>query len=751
MARTEGTASAPGRRESGTGDGARGGRHKHRAARVKSIAEAVVIKDEDLCFLCDKEGRVPRHGQHGLGIYYHDCRFLNCYELRLAGKYPTALLATAEDGYQAKLVQTNIRTRLPDGTLLQVEDLGIRWERLLDASRSALRDQITFQNYADCPLTLPLEFVIGSAFEDIFLVRGRPEKGQGRLYPAVWTDGRLYLLYRGRDKVYRSLTVHFSPRVKEGAEGHARLDLHLGARGSATVRVGLVVAESTERRAVAPGTAPFGNEDEVSQRLRQSFRDWMDQKTKIAGPPKAPFQRVLHRSLQDLRTLRSCLHDRTYFGAGVPWYVALFGRDSLISSIQTLAYDHAIAADTLRLMAHFQGRTVDRRRDEEPGKIMHELRVGELAHINAIPQTPYYGTIDSTPLFLILLCRHARWSGSLDLFTELRDNVEAALRWMADYGDITGDGYLSYQGSASGGKLSNQGWKDSGDSIMNADGSLAEPPIALAEVQGYAYLAKMELARLYEHAGDAARAERLRREARDLRDRFNRDFWLEDSGCFAMALQKDKRPTDVVASNAGQVLWSGIAEEDKARRTCARLMCPDMFSGWGIRTLSGDEKRYNPISYHNGSVWPHDNSLIMAGFRRYGFDDAAGRVFASLLDAALQFPLRRLPELFAGYPRADYWIPVHYPVACKPQAWAAGSVPLMVQALLGLDPDGLNGRLRVVRPLLPEDVDRLDVTRLRVGQGQASLRFTRGRDGRVSAEVREADNVEVVVEEGPGA
>ncbi|MGH2586505.1 MAG: amylo-alpha-1,6-glucosidase, partial [Dehalococcoidia bacterium] len=356
------------------------------------------------------------------------------------------------------------------------------------------------------------------------------------------------------------------------------------------------------------------------------------------------------------------------------------------------------------------------------------LRTGELARAGAIPHTPYYGTVDATPLFLVLLARYAAWTGDLTLFHELRNVVEQALAWMATHGDQDGDGYLDYQRRSERG-LENQGWKDSHDAIMNADGSLATPPIALVEVQGYAYLAKIGVADLYERAGDEDRAAILRREAADLRTRFNRDFWLDDKGCYALARQAEGRLAAVVSSNAGHALWTGIADVEKARLTADRLLAEDMFSGWGIRTLSAQERRYNPNGYHVGSVWPHDNALIVAGLRHHGCDAAAKRIFMAMLDAAMDFEQYQLPELFAGFPRETYGIPVRYPVACRPQAWAAGTFPSMLGSMLGLIPEAFAHRLRVVRPLLPDSASYIELDKLRVGDATVALRFERSNDG----------------------
>src|SRR5581483_8435803 len=354
----------------------------------------------------------------------------------------------------------------------------------------------------------------------------------------------------------------------------------------------------------------------------------------------------------------------------------------------------------------------------------------------------------ATPLFLILVGYQAAWAGSLDLFNDLRDNVERALEWVAKYGDTDGDGYVEYASKSKKG-LANQGWKDSGDSISNADGSLAKPPIALCEVQGYVYLAKTLIADLFRRAGDAKRADALLNEAKQLRERFNHDFWLDDKGVYAVCLQGDNnRPAETVTSNAGQVLWSGIADPEKAKRVMERLMAEDMFNGWGIRTLSEKEKRYNPIGYHLGTVWPHDNSLIAAGFRRSGFDQPSRQVWAGIVAAALEFPTYRLPEVFAGFRRRAFGLPVHYPVACHPQAWAAGAVPYMLTALLGLEPRGFEGQLHVVRPLLPAGCEHLQLQGLRVGSARVDLRFTRMASGKVGMEVLSLQgDLEVVMQE----
>ncbi|HEY7635779.1 MAG TPA: amylo-alpha-1,6-glucosidase, partial [Gemmatimonadales bacterium] len=462
--------------------------------------------------------------------------------------------------------------------------------------------------------------------------------------------------------------------------------------------------------------------------------------------------RIAARAGGDLEMLRSSILGRQFFAAGVPWFATLFGRDSLIAALQVLPFQPELAAETLRLLARYQGDREDHWRDEQPGKILHEFRRGEMARAGAIPHTPYYGTVDATPLFLILLGNYASWTGDLTLFDELRPNVERALEWMTRYGDGDGDGYIEYHSTSEHG-LINQGWKDSGDAIIDADGQLATPPIALVEVQGYAYEARRQTAMLFQRSGDDARAQGLLGEAQTLRERFNRDFWVEGLDFFALALSGEKRPLPVISSNPGHVLWAGIADPDKAGATVKRLMAEDMFSGWGVRTLAATERGYNPVGYHLGTVWPHDNAFLAAGCRRYGFDEAATRIFVALCEAATYFEHDRLPELFAGFSRAEFDAPIRYPVACHPQAWAAGSILYLLQVMLGLVPDGFRRRLQVVNPLLPEGMDFLELEEVHVGGTPIRLRFSRNTDGSVAVESvgREHDVTLAVEPEATGS
>jgi glycogen debranching enzyme len=710
-----------------------------------SISSALVAKNSDLFFLCDRDGRVPLEGTHGLGLYYHDCRFLDGYEMSVGGRRPGELVATAARDHMMRIELTNPDMHSPDGELVPKETIGITWERVVDGRTLVLHDRLSFENYGRGHAHFPVVLSLRSRFQDIFVVRGMLGKKTGKAEQPAWRDGALQLVYRGEDSLYRSATVYFEPAPPESKDETANFQVDLAPREAWVLDVFIQLRESPKRSDVVRFTRPrHPDGDGIRKSLQDEEKRWFSHHTQI-GSDSLVLRRLVRRSLRDLNMLRTCLDGDEFFAAGVPWFVTLFGRDSIITSIQTLMFDRGIAEQTLRVLAKHQGRKVDEWRDEQPGRILHELRVGELARAGEIPYTPYYGTIDATPLFLILLGEHANWSGSLELFDELRDNAERALSWMFDYGDLDGDGYLEYESSSKEG-LINQGWKDSGDAIVNANGDLATPPIALVEVQGYEWMALISMAALFRRAGDSYRANELENRARELRTRFNDDFWMKDDGCYALALQGDKSQAAVVSSNAGQALWSGIAEEDKARSTVERLMKEDVFSGWGVRTLASSESRYNPIGYHLGTVWPHDNSIIAAGFRRYGFDDAVKQIFTSITHAALTFDNYRLPELFAGFSRERFGVPVHYPVACHPQAWAAGSIPFLLQTMLGISAEAFDRRLRVVRPMLPDVSHHVIVRGIRVGNASADLRFQRTSHG-VAVDVLKVDgDLDVLVE-----
>lgn len=432
-----------------------------------------------------------------------------------------------------------------------------------------------------------------------------------------------------------------------------------------------------------------------------------------------------------------------YLDAGVPWYSAMFGRDSIITAYQAMTVAPQLAWEVLRGLAGRQGTEVDDWREEEPGKILHELRIGELARAGEIPHTPYFGSADSTPLWLILLAEAYRWTGDLEAVKELWPNALAALRWIDEHGDLDGDGFVEYRKRSPKG-LDNQGWKDSWDGIPHPDGAPAEPPIALVEVQGYVCRAKRDVAELARAVGERDLGERLEREADELRERIDRAFWMPEEGYYALALDGAKRQVRTITSNPGHLLWSGVVTPERAARVARRLQHPTLRSGWGIRTLATKQGAYDPIGYHTGSVWPHDNSLIAEGLKRYGLDREAHAILWELIRAGGHFPYNRFPELYCGFSDGEVPVPVEYPVACRPQAWASGTPLLMLRTYGGLAADAPSGRLDITRPLLPEGIERVKLGGVRVGEGRVDLVFTR-HEGVTAVQVRHKRGIEVLI------
>jgi glycogen debranching enzyme len=458
------------------------------------------------------------------------------------------------------------------------------------------------------------------------------------------------------------------------------------------------------------------------------------------------FNLAIARSAGDLRLLVNDgpRPDERYLAAGVPWFTTLFGRDSLISAFQTLAVRPQIAIEALETLAAFQATEEDPERDMEPGKILHELRTGEMARNGETPHRPYYGTVDATPLWLILLGATFDWTGDRAVVDRLWPNALRALEWIDRYGDRDGDGFVEYERRTPRGLL-NQGWKDSSDGIRDRKGRLAHTPIALAEVQGYVYDAKRRMAGLARVRGEDGLASRLDAEADTLRSRFEAAFWSEEQAFYAMALDGDKQRMDAIGSNAGQCLWSGLVSQERAGQVVQRLMAADMFSGWGIRTYAAGQVGYNPIGYHTGTVWPHDVSLIAAGFKRYGFHAEANLLCGRIFEASQHFPEFRLPELFCGFDRDTSAVPVPYPVACSPQAWAAGSVFLFLETMLGLRPHAAAGELELAHPELPEWLAKVTVSNLRVGDADVDLLFHRWRGGTSAEVIRKSQDLSVTI------
>jgi glycogen debranching enzyme len=658
------------------------------------------------------------------GVFADDTRFVSYYAIFANGVPWQRLNSAATSYYAARVYLTNAAVAtevgdVPAGTLSLV---------ISRAIGDGIHEDLDLANYGLLPVRFNLEIALRADFADLFEVKLGHVVRRGRIV-TWWHEQRAELetSYINRDfrrsLVYRLLNSTSAPGH---ANGRITFEIELPAGGTwhTCAHYLLVRGEAMLR----PRRACYHEGADTEQdRLHER---WLDMATKVTTANEDVY-RLYRQSVQDMGALCLYAHDLApdewLAAAGVPWFVTLFGRDSLIASLQNMIVQAGFARGVLKKLGELQATEMDDARDAEPGKMPHEVRAGELAHFHLIPHTPYYGTVDATPLFLVLLVELLNWSGELDLLSELMPNVLAALEWIDRYGDIDEDGLVEYTQRSTLG-VRNQGWKDSWDSLTADNGKPAPLPAALVEVQGYVYHAKSGLARILRRLGHTEIADKLLREAEVLRKCFDVLFWMPDRQFYAQGLDRDKRQVRSISSNPGHALWSGIVAGGRAESVVARLVAPDMFGGWGIRTLSAEEPKFNPMSYHNGSVWPHDNSVIAAGMRRYGFRREPELVARSVLEAGMHFTDDRLPELFCGFTRDRRFNsgPGEYLVSCSPQAWAAGALFHFLQVLCGVEADTFDRRLRI-DPLPSPLFDRLRVEGMRVGDGL--LDFTVDMDG----------------------
>lgn len=657
------------------------------------------------------------------GLYFLDTRVISSWTVYANGEPWDLLNGGAITHYASRIYLTNPRIRTTEGSIAP-RTLGFVVSRCINGG---MHEDLDITNHSEKPVRFQLEIAIRCDFADIFEVKSGDIIRRGRI-TTTWSSARqeLRTSYRNGDFA-RVVTITSTNSGSEIEYANGRLSFEISLEPGGAWHCCLRYAlEDGDRLFAAPDGCV---EDHEKTRHAEAFSEWLQSVLKIRCSNEE-FYRLYHQALEDMAALRLPIAgtDHMVFlpAAGLPWFVAPFGRDSLIVSLQNMLIYPDFARGTLDILGSLQAKERDDYRDAEPGKILHEMRYGELAHFKLIPHTPYYGTADATPLYLITL--HAAWrsTGDRALLDQHLETAERCLSWIDDYGDSDGDGFQEYQTRSPVG-YENMGWKDSGDSVVYPDGSLVKGPKALCELQGYVYDAWLRMAEVFDELGKTRRAAELRRKAAALFKRFNEAFWDDELGFYALALDGEKKKVLTVASNAGHCLWSGIIPKQRAAIVVQRLMAPDMWSGWGIRTLSALNPAYNPYNYQTGAVWPHDNAIIAIGFKRYGFDAEAARIARDISDAGSHFLSNQLPELYTTIERNRNSFPVQYLGANIPQAWAAGSVFAFLQALLGFAPEAPRGRL-YVDPMLPQWLPDLTVLDLRLGAAQFDIRFWRDGD-----------------------
>jgi glycogen debranching enzyme len=674
-----------------------------------------VLKHDDAFAVFDRLGDIAPIGQEHHGIYNEGTRFISKLVLSIEGQRPMLLSSLVERNNILFVVNLTNPDIYVDGEIVIPRGL-LYICRSKFLWNSVCYEQVQVTSYNPAPVKALLSIEFDSDFADVFEVRGMRRGRKGQQQSEVMSPESVFLSYHGLDGVTRHSILQCSPRPSRISPRQVDFDLELESKGRENLFLTVCCRTGSQdgshpRFEVAYANAAKHLQDSVSESCQvqtdnEQFNDWLD------------------RSAADLRMLVSETPNGPYPYAGVPWFSTVFGRDGIITALETLWFDPRIARGVLAYLAATQAQDIDAEADAQPGKILHETRKGEMAALKEVPFARYYGSVDATPLFIVLAAAYYHRTADREFLEQIWPNVRLALDWMAKYGDTDGDGFVEYASQSPSG-LKQQGWKDSADSIFHSDGTLADPPIALSEVQAYVYAAKYGAARIAELVRERETADALRREAQILKKKFEDAFWCDELSTYALALDGRKKPCRVRTSNAGQTLFGRIAGAQRGRRLAETLFSSDLFSGWGIRTVSTEETRYNPMSYHNGSVWPHDNALIASGLARYGFVEVAGRLLVALFDAAVFFRRRRLPELFCGFERQPGEAPVEYPVACLPQAWSAAAVFMLLSACLGLSVKGSPPEVRFTHSFLPTEISRVQIKNLRVGDSSVDLALNR--------------------------
>lgn len=687
-----------------------------------------VLNHGDTFGVFDRWGDVQQLGTRVQGIYHEGTRYVSDFEFRLAGERPLLLSSTISENNEILTVDlTNQELRLSNNEIIPQSKIHVFRTKYLREGQCY--ESIKLANYDTNPYEFDISFSLGADYKDIFEVRGKRRARRGELLPAeIQANSCLKHAYIGLDEVKRQTAHYFTPEPDEISPEKAVYRLSLAPKQ--VFQIQIKTSFQTGEQLNEP-PAPQREETSTAAAFDRTRGHLPDIYTS-----NEQFNHWLNRSKTDLVSLIAETPWGKYPYAGIPWFNTAFGRDGLLTAYETLWLVPELARDVLLYLAKTQASEENSFMDAEPGKIMHETRKGEMANLGEIPYGMYYGTVDATPLFIMLAGAYYQRTADLETIRGIWPNIKRALQWIEEYGDIDGDGFLEYEKKSENG-LIHQGWKDADDAVSHANGTLAATPMALCEVQGYVYDAKKKAARLAAKMREPELAQQLKKEAAALKQKFNEAFWDDELGTFVIGLDRNKQPCRVKSSNAGQCLFTGIADEKYAVRVAKTLMSKEMFTGWGIRTLATDAPRYNPMSYHNGTVWPHDTALCAYGMAEYGFTENALKVFQGLFEAAMHIDMQRLPELFCGFDRRTGEAPTTYPVACSPQAWAVASVFILLKACLRIEVDALKKRVTFRQPVVPPWMNTITIQDLPTGADTLTVELNRHSNNNVSMQVKQ--------------
>ncbi len=702
------------------------------------------LKHEESFAIFNAYGDIEPVGLGEQGLYYRGTRYLSRYEMHICDTRPLLLSSSIKEDNSLFTVDLTNADVVSNGFLTLAKG-SVHILRSKFLFKNCYYERIQLENFFPLTSEVKISFLFESDFADIFEVRGAKRKKRGQQMPPLVEKDRVVLSYEGLDRVVRQTVIRFSCPPEEISSHQAILKFKLKPKERRAFYI-VISCNSNCNSNLNPPQA-FIPYKKAFFEIRSKLRRWQESSCLIYTSNEQ-FNQWLHRSLADIVMLITetpygqSEAERIYPYAGIPWFNTPFGRDGLITAYECLWINPDIAKGTLAYLAATQAKNFDEEQDAQPGKIIHELREGEMAATGEIPFARYYGSVDATPLFVILAGKYYDRTGDIEFIKKIWPNLLLALKWIESYGDIDRDGFVEYVASERG--LINKGWRDSHDSVFHADGTLAEGPIALVEVQGYVYQAKREAAKLAKVLGKEDLTIKWLQEAKELKEKIEKWFWSEEISCYGMALDGQKKLCQVRSSCAGHLLFSGVASAERAQKLAKLFFEKHFFSGWGIRTVSSLEALYNPLSYHNGSVWPHDNALIALGLCRYGFKEQALKILRGLFEASTFFELHRLPELFCGFPKRPSEGPTHYPVACHPQAWAAGAVFLLLQACLGLS--FKENEIRFYHPVLPDFLDAVWIKNLKLGQARVNFYVKRYERDVVINVTRKEGKVKIIVE-----